>query len=58
MPPPFAYLIPADYFGPVVTLFGQPGGVEMQPDPLGQAVEVPETGVVKVRARRQDVMGS
>ena len=56
-PSPFVYLIPADYFGPVVTYFGQPDGVEMKPDPLGHAVDVPKTGIVKVRARRQDVMG-
>lgn len=57
MPPPFVYLVPDDYFGPVVTFFGQPDGVEMKPDPLGHAVDVPESGVVRVRAERQEVMG-
>ena len=57
MPTPFVYLIPEDYFGPVVTLFGQPDGVEMKRDPLGHSVEVPPTGVIKVRPAREDVMG-
>ncbi|MGY0653014.1 hypothetical protein ACW7GZ_14365 [Luteimonas sp. A537] len=57
MPPPFVYLIPDDYFGPVVTFFGQPGGIEMKPDPLGHAVDVPDSGVIRIRAKRQDVMG-
>lgn len=57
MPPPFVYLIPSDYFGPVVTFFGQADGVEMKPDPLGHAVDVPATGIVKVRSQRPDAMG-
>lgn len=57
IPPSFVYLIPDDYFGPVVTFFDQPGGIEMTLDPLGHAVDVPAGGVIKVRARRQDVMG-
>ncbi|MGY0653091.1 hypothetical protein ACW7GZ_14780 [Luteimonas sp. A537] len=56
-PPPFVYLIPDDYFGPIVTFFGQPGGIEMKPDPLGRAVDVPDSGLIRIRAERQDVMG-
>lgn len=57
MPPPFVYLIPEDYFGPVFVLFGQPDGAEMQPDPLGHAINVPESGIVKIKAPRPQVMG-
>lgn len=47
--PPLVYLIPEDYFGPVFVFFGQKDGVEMLPDPLGQAVLIPENGVVKIK---------
>jgi hypothetical protein len=56
MPPPLVFLIPADYFGPVFFFFGQPDGVDVQLDPLGQAVNVPENGVVKIKARANDVV--
>ena len=57
MPPPLVFLIPAEYFGPVFFFFGQPDGVEMQSDPLGQAVTIPSNGVLKIRAQVNDVMG-
>lgn len=57
MPPAFVYLIPEDFVGPVFTLFGQPDGVEMKPDPLGHAVAVPADGIIKIRAPRLEVMG-
>jgi hypothetical protein len=56
MPPPLVFLIPADYSGPVFFFFNQPDGVDVQPDPLGQAVNVPENGVVKIKARANDVV--
>lgn len=49
MPPPLVYLIPEEYFGPVFVFFGQEDGVDMQDDPLGQAVLVPENGIVKIK---------
>ena len=58
MPPPLVYLIPEEYFGPVFVFFGQPDGVDVQPDPLGQSVLVPENGVVKLKAAVDDVMGT
>lgn len=57
MPPPLIYLIPEDYFGPVFVFFGQKDGVELQSDPLGQAVTVPENGVVKIKKDVRDVLG-
>lgn len=56
MPPPLVYLIPEDYFGPVFVFFGQKDGVDLQPDPLGMAVTVPENGVVKIKASVDDVL--
>lgn len=57
MPPPLVFLIPADYFGPVFFFFGQPDGVDVQPDPLGQSVMIPSNGVVKIKANVEAVMG-
>ena len=57
MPPPLVFLIPAEYFGPVFFFFGQPDGVDVRPDPLGQAVTVPSNGVLKIKAQVDDVMG-
>ena len=57
MPPPLVFLIPADYFGPVFFFFGQPDGVDVQPDPLGQAVTIPANGILKIKAQVDDVMG-
>lgn len=51
MPPPLVYLIPEDYIGPVFVLFGQSDGVDVKPDPLGNAVWVPENGIVKIREK-------
>lgn len=48
MPPVFVYLIPEHFIGPVFVFFGQKDGVLPEPDPLGQAVRVPENGVVKL----------
>ena len=56
MPPPLVFLIPDTYFGPVFFFFGQPDGVDLQRDPLGNAVRVPENGVVKLKARAKDVV--
>lgn len=47
--PPAATPVANDYFG-------QPDGIEVRPGPLGHAVDVPENGVVRVRAERQEVM--
>lgn len=58
MPPPLVYLIPEDYFGPVFVFFGQEDGVDVQPDPLGNSVWVPENGVVKVKQKTSEVLGN
>lgn len=57
MPPPLVFLIPSNYFGPVFFLFGQIDGVDVQPDPLGQAVTIPANGILKVKAPVEKVMG-
>ena len=58
MPPPLVYLIPEDYFGPVFVFFSQPDGEELISDPLGQAVKVPENGLVKLRASVDEAIPS
>jgi hypothetical protein len=58
MPPPLVFLIPADYVGPVFFFFDQPDGVDVQPDPLGNAVNVPENGVVKFKAGSKEIVPS
>jgi hypothetical protein len=58
MPPPLVYLIPEDFFGPVFVLYGQHDGVEPTPDPLGNAVKVPENGLVKVHASFRDTVST
>jgi hypothetical protein len=57
MPPPLVFLIPDEYFGPVFFLFGQPDGVDVQRDPLGNAVRVPENGIVKLKDRSGHLVG-
>ncbi|HEY4317384.1 MAG TPA: hypothetical protein VGN04_07265 [Herbaspirillum sp.] len=58
MPPPLVFLIPDHYVGPVYFFFGQADGIDVQPDPLGQAVWVPENGVIKIKAQVDSVMGT
>lgn len=58
MPPVFVYLIPEGFVGPVFVFFGQKEGVEPQPDSLGQAVSVPENGVLKLRASPRELIRS
>lgn len=58
MPPPLVYLLPDDFYGPVFALFGQPDGVDPQPDPLGRAVRVPENGLVRIRPSFDDVVST
>jgi hypothetical protein len=58
MPPPLVFLIPADYFGPVFFFFDQADGVDVVPDPLGQAVNVPVNGVVKFKAKSKEIVPS
>ena len=55
MPPSLVYLIPEDYFGPIFIFFNQPDGVDLQSDPLGRAVWVPENGVIKARFSTKDI---
>ncbi len=56
MSKPLVYLIPESYLGPVFVFFGQSDGVATVPDPLGNAVQVPENGVVKLQARPTDLI--
>lgn len=58
MPPPLVFLIPAEYFGPVFFFFGQPDGVDVRPDPLGQAVTIPVNGVLKIKRSFDDLVPS
>jgi hypothetical protein len=57
MPPPLVYLIPESYLGPVFAFFDQKDGVDVQPDPLGNSVWVPENGVVKIKQKVGEVVG-
>lgn len=57
MPPPIVYLIPDTYFGPVFVFFGQKDGVELNTDPLGKSVTVPDNGVVKIKESISTVVG-
>jgi nuclear transport factor 2 (NTF2) superfamily protein len=58
MPPPLVILIPDTYFGPVFFLFGQPDGVALERDPLGNAVHVPRNGIVKIKDRVENALRS
>ena len=58
MPPVFVYLLPENFIGAVYVFFDQKDGVVPQPDPLGQAVHVPENGVVKLSGNLDDLMRS
>ena len=58
MPPILVYLIAEDFFGPIFVFFDQPDGVMPEPDPLGQAVRVPENGVVKLRGSASSLVRS
>ena len=49
MPSPLVYLIPEKFIGPVFVFFGQTDGIETQTDQLGNAVWVPENGVIKLK---------
>jgi len=46
---PFVYIIPEDYFGPVVTLFDQPDGITPKLGPEGNEVRVPHNGIIKIK---------
>lgn len=47
------YLIPDEYFGPVVMVFDQADGIVFEPDPLhpddAVIVRVPENGIIKIK---------
>ena len=55
---PIVYLIPDNFIGPVYVFFGQKDGVDVVPDSLGNAVTVPRTGVVKLRATVPDLIST
>ncbi len=55
---PLVYLMPADFMGPVFVFFGQKDGVDVIPDPLGNALVVPRNGVVKLKGTVDGVISS
>ena len=50
---PLVYLIPEDYFGPVVVLFNQPDGQVPKVEPIGRVLIVPDNGLLKVQGELQ-----
>ncbi|WP_260464098.1 hypothetical protein [Burkholderia sp. Bp8963] len=49
---PLIFLIPSDYFGPVVALFDQKDGVDLVSAKDGFEVSVPENGVIRIKGHR------
>ena len=58
MPPVLVYLIPENFIGPVFVFFDQKDGVVPESDPLGQAVRVPENGVIKLSGSVDELLRS
>lgn len=56
MKKPLVYLVPEQYIGPTFVFFGQKDGVDVFPDPLGNAVNVPRNGVIKLRGSVDDLI--
>jgi hypothetical protein len=49
MKKPLVYLVPDRYIGPVFVFFGQKDGINTFADPLGNAVNVPRNGIIKLK---------
>ena len=45
------FLIPTEYFGPVVAIFDQPDGVVPEDEINAQVVRVPENGIIKIKTK-------
>ena len=57
MPSPLVYLVPDTYVGPVFVFFGQKDGIELQTDPLGKSVTVPDNGIIKIKQPMASAVG-
>jgi hypothetical protein len=53
---PLVYLVPEKYAGPVFVFFGQKDGVETFADTLGNAVNVPRNGIIKLKGSVDDLI--
>ncbi len=56
MKPPIVFLIPENFIGPVFVVFDQDDGQDLKTDPLGVSLTVPESGLIKVKASKNDVL--
>lgn len=56
MKPPVVFLIPENFIGPVFVVFDQKDGQDLKTDPLGVSVTVPENGLIKVKASKNEVL--
>ena len=56
MKPPVVFLIPEQFIGPVFVVFDQVDGQELKLDPLGVSLTVPENGLIKVKASKNEVL--
>lgn len=58
MKPPIVFLIPENFIGPVFVVFDQDDGQDLKTDPLGVSLTVPESGLIKVKASKSEVLTS
>lgn len=56
MKPPVVFLIPENFIGPVFVVFDQEDGQDLKTDPLGLSLTVPENGLIKVKASKNEVL--
>lgn len=56
MKPAVVFLVPESFIGPVFVVFDQEDGQELKPDPLGGSFIVPENGLIKVKASKDEVL--
>lgn len=56
MKPPVVFLIPENFIGPVFVVFDQEDGQNLKNDPLGMSLTVPENGLIKVKASKNEVL--
>ena len=56
MKPAVVFLVPEAFIGPVFVVFSQADGQDLKPDPLGVSLTVPENGLIKVKASRNEVL--
>ena len=56
MKPAVVFLVPEAFIGPVFVVFSQANGQDLKLDPLGVSLTVPENGLIKVKASRNEVL--